>query len=206
MSSIDTSVWAALALLVAAVVGIRLRPKKGSPKRRPEANSPIAKLKGKSTDARGGRTSGGNTGGDYEQASPGQFGNGATRDLTPTEIAKVQPSYAPNIDGDPDPGEVVWTWVPYVENDGRGKDRPVLIIANLGGSMFAACYLSTKEHRGFVSVGSGAWDSQGRESFMSTERVLAVSESGMRREGARVPKPEFDRAVAALRRAHGIGG
>ncbi|GAB5080487.1 hypothetical protein ARTHROSP310_36360 [Arthrobacter sp. AD-310] len=27
-------------------------------------------------------------------------------------------------DGEPDPGEVVWTWVPYQEDHGRGKDRP----------------------------------------------------------------------------------
>ena len=38
-------------------------------------------------------------------------------------------SYEPQTDGAPDPGEVVWTWVPFEENDGRGKDRPVLVVA-----------------------------------------------------------------------------
>ena len=28
-------------------------------------------------------------------------------------------SYTPDRDGEPDPGEVVWTWVPYEERDGR---------------------------------------------------------------------------------------
>ena len=28
----------------------------------------------------------------------------------------------------PEPGEVVWTWVPYEEDPTRGKDRPVPVI------------------------------------------------------------------------------
>jgi hypothetical protein len=30
--------------------------------------------------------------------------------------------YSPALDGDPDPGEVVWTWVTY-EDDGQGSSR-----------------------------------------------------------------------------------
>jgi hypothetical protein len=37
--------------------------------------------------------------------------------------------YSPETDGAPDPGEIVWTWVPFEEDDGRGKDRPVLVVA-----------------------------------------------------------------------------
>jgi len=40
----------------------------------------------------------------------------------------VVPSYDPHPDGLADPGEAVWGWVPYEEDFGRGKDRPVLII------------------------------------------------------------------------------
>lgn len=136
--------------------------------------------------------------------SPGRLGPGATRDLAAADIRALKPSYSPRIDGDPDPGEVVWTWVPYVENDGRGKDRPVLIIARLEGGAFAACYLSTKQHRGFVSVGTGGWDSQGRESFLAPDRVLRVSEDGMRREGQVLDRDRFARAVEAVSRLHGI--
>src|SRR5687768_10110091 len=42
-------------------------------------------------------------------------------------------SYAPQTDGDPDPGEVVWAWVPYEEDHTRGKDRPVLLVGRSGG-------------------------------------------------------------------------
>lgn len=139
-----------------------------------------------------------------QMGSPGQFGPHRTRDLDARTARKLIPSYSPALDGDPDPGEVVWTWVPYVENDGRGKDRPVLIIARIDATSFAACYLSTKEHDGFVSIGSGGWDPEGRESFLSPERVLQVDETGMRREGQALALPRFARAVNVVAREHGF--
>ena len=36
--------------------------------------------------------------------------------------------YTPELDGEPDPGEVVWTWVPYEDDPMQGKDRPVVIV------------------------------------------------------------------------------
>lgn len=135
-------------------------------------------------------------------SSPGQFGSDATRDLTDAEIRSLRPSYQPAPDGDPDPGEVVWTWVPYAENDGRGKDRPVLIIARIDSGATAGCYLSTKQHRGFVSVGSGDWDPQGRPSFLAPDRLLRVTDSGMRREGHVLPEGQFNDAVDAVAQLH----
>ncbi|MGJ0204484.1 type II toxin-antitoxin system PemK/MazF family toxin [Leucobacter sp. gxy201] len=138
--------------------------------------------------------------------SPGRSGGTATRELDPAAVRGLKPSYAPAPDGNPDPGEIVWTWVPYVENDGRGKDRPVLIIARLDAHTTAGCYLSTKQHRGFVPIGSGGWDPQGRESFLSPERVLRISDEGMRREGHVLARGPFDAAVAAISALHGIRG
>ena len=37
----------------------------------------------------------------------------------------MEPTYAPENDGQPDPGEVVWAWVPYEDDPTLGKDRPV---------------------------------------------------------------------------------
>src|ERR1700750_2374783 len=47
----------------------------------------------------------------------------------PGNHGPVRMSSSPQTHGAPDPGEVVWTWVPFEENDGRGKDRPVLVVA-----------------------------------------------------------------------------
>lgn len=141
----------------------------------------------------------------HADASPGQSGADATRDLSDAEIRRLRPSYAPAVDGTPDPGEVIWTWVPYAEHDGRGKDRPVLIIARIDATTVAGCYLSTKQHRGFISVGTGGWDGQGRESFLSPERVLGISDSGMRREGHVLDRARFERVIAELSPELGIG-
>lgn len=155
----------------------------------------------------GARPSGGAQGGyqggrDGDEASPGQFGPGRTREIRANEVRGIQTSYAPDRDGTPDPGEVVWTWVPYVENDGRGKDRPVLILARIDATSVLGCYLSTKQHDGYVSVGTGDWDSSGRESFMNPERLLRVTDDGMRREGSVMGRSSFDKAVAALSREY----
>ena len=41
-------------------------------------------------------------------------------------------TYSPDTDGEADPGEVVWAWVPYEDDPAQGKDRPVLLIARDG--------------------------------------------------------------------------
>lgn len=138
--------------------------------------------------------------------SPGRFGAGATRDLAAEEIRGLRFAYEPDPDGDPDPGEVVWTWVPYVENDGRGKDRPVLIVARLDGDAVAGCYLSTKHRDGFVNVGTGGWDPKRRDSYLSPERVLRITHSGMRREGQELSRERFVEAAQRIAQHWGITG
>ena len=53
------------------------------------------------------------------------------------QAGRVDIAYDPHPDGRPDPGEVVWTWVPYEEDPTQGKDRPVLIVARQGESLVA---------------------------------------------------------------------
>jgi hypothetical protein len=74
-------------------------------------------------------------------------------------------SYAPRADGRPDPGEVVWGWVPFEDDPRQGKDRPVLLIGAQGGQ-FLGLMLTSKDHdrdaadehrhgRYWLDVGSG---------------------------------------------------
>src|SRR3954447_17846208 len=87
---------------------------------------------------------------------------------------KVKLQYAPLADGRPDPGEVVWAWVPYEEDHSQGKDRPVLVIAR-NGKHLLGLMLTSKDHdrdqaqetrhgRYWLDVGPGAWDRQNRPS------------------------------------------
>lgn len=45
---------------------------------------------------------------------------------------RLRPAYCPSNDGKPDPGEIVWAWVPYEEDYSQGKDRPVLLVGRDG--------------------------------------------------------------------------
>ncbi len=58
-----------------------------------------------------------------------------------------QVTYDPQPDGDADPGEVVWGWVPYEEDASQGKDRPVLVLARQDGALLTLM-LSSKDHAG----------------------------------------------------------
>ena len=118
-----------------------------------------------------------------EDLLPGQVGPSATTEAR--EVGPVTTSYNPSTDGDPDPGEIVWTWVPYVENDGRGKDRPVLIVAREPAGTLLAVQLSSQQHDGddgWVPIGSGGWGrSRVRRSFTASMSFWGDDPADIRR-------------------------
>ncbi len=131
-------------------------------------------------------------------------------DLRPTTDLARTISYSPDLDGDADPGEIVWTWVAYEDDPSQGKDRPVLVVgrdARAGRpDSVLGLMLSSKDHRSdanWFPVGSGAWDPQGRPSFVRLDRVLVVDDDGIRREGAILGRPMFDAVANELREHHG---
>src|SRR4051812_45177530 len=124
--------------------------------------------------------------------------------------------YRPRADGRPDPGEIVWAWVPYDENDGRGKDRPLLVIGRRGGDLLGLM-LSSQDHdrdaadearhgRAWTDIGTGAWDARGRPSEVRLDRLLVLDPAGVRREGAALDRARFDAVVTEARRGHGGWG
>ncbi len=140
---------------------------------------------------------------------PGSHGPTATVEVEPYDIGPVRMEYAPEPDGDPDPGEIVWTFVPYEENDGRGKDRPVLVVAREDAGTLLAVRLSSKRHdhdREWLPIGSGPWDSAGRASWVDLDRVLRVHEEGMRREACALDRASFDRVAGQLGERYGWSG
>lgn len=107
--------------------------------------------------------------------------------------------YSPCLDGDPDPGEVVWTWVPYEEDPSRGKDRPVVIIGRRGDNLLGVP-LTSKPHdnEAQVEVGRGPWDREDRISYAKVERLLDIDPVDVRREGAVLERGRFDAVVAGV--------
>lgn len=138
--------------------------------------------------------------------SPGQAGPSATVEVDPKALRRVNLAYSPSPDGQPDPGEIVWTWVPYEERDGRGKDRPVVVVAAAGSDTFLAVQLTSKAHEGsrdFVPLGAGAWDAAGRPSWANIDRVFEVHTGGMRREAASLDAERYLKLAKALNARYG---
>ncbi|MCV7052248.1 type II toxin-antitoxin system PemK/MazF family toxin [Mycobacterium heidelbergense] len=110
--------------------------------------------------------------------------------------------YAPDLDGRADPGEIVWTWVVYEDDPTRGKDRPVLVVGRDRRVLLGLMVSSQQRHAGdpdWVGIGSGAWDYEGRESWVRLDRVLDVPEEGIRREGAILDRYIFEVVATRLR-------
>lgn len=121
-------------------------------------------------------------------------------------------SYDPHPDGRPDPGEVVWAWVPYEDDPAQGKDRPVLVIGtgelSDGTSTVRCLVLTSKDHdrdeaqeeaagRFWMDVGSGAWDREGRPSEVRLNRLVTLPAHAVRREGAALDRAIYDAVLAA---------
>jgi hypothetical protein len=128
-------------------------------------------------------------------------------------LARVT-EYAPEIDGEPDPGEVVWGWVPYEDDPSQGKDRPVLLIGRRG-AQWLGLMLTSKDHdrdaadeerhgRYWMDVGSGGWDRDGRPSEVRLDRLLLLDEGSIRREGAALDRTTFDAVLAQAARIHAV--
>lgn len=109
--------------------------------------------------------------------------------------------YSPEIDDEPDPGEIVWTWVAFEEDPQVGKDRPVAIVGRAVDQRLVGLLLSSRDHSGdrqWLAIGSGPWDRQGRPSWLRRDRLLAMPASSVRREGAVLPRTTYDAVIAAI--------
>lgn len=122
--------------------------------------------------------------------------------------------YAPDPDGLPDPGEVVWAWVDFEDDPGQGKDRPVLIIGRQGGGLLGL-QLTSKDHdrdavdearygRAWMDIGAGGWDRRGRPSEVRLDRLLHMAEADVRREGAALDPDLFASVVRAASGYHDL--
>ncbi|RRD49134.1 type II toxin-antitoxin system PemK/MazF family toxin [Arachnia propionica] len=120
-------------------------------------------------------------------------------------------TYRPSDDGDADPGEIVWTWVPYEEDHTRGKDRPVLLIGRDRGWLLGL-QLTSQDHdldkrqearqgRKWVDIGVGPWDDKGRPSEVRVNRIIRVHPDKVRRIGAILDEKRFQKVATAVRSA-----
>ena len=118
--------------------------------------------------------------------------------------------YEPRPGDTADPGEVVWTWVPFEEDHRQGKDRPVLVIGR-DGPWLLALPMTSKDHdrdaaqeasegRYWVEIGSGGWDRQRRVSEVRVNRIVRVDPSRVRRISERIGPERFEAVADEVRR------
>ncbi len=135
----------------------------------------------------------------HRSAYPGDF------------TGKVDVTYEARKDGKPDPGEIVWTWVPFEEDHSRGKDRPVLLIGR-DGRWLLGLQLTSKNHtdaprhprsrRQWMDIGTGTWDRERRPSEVRLDRIVRVDPSAVRREGAVLDRSRFIAVARSLADHH----
>jgi len=121
--------------------------------------------------------------------------------------------YSPEADGLPDPGEVVWPWVPYEDDPDQGKDRPVVVLARTDDGHLLGLQLTSQDHdvdaeqeagwgRFWMDIGTGDWDAERRPSEVRLDRLLRLPEAEVRREGAALDQATFDAVIAAASEYH----
>lgn len=166
---------------------------KGEERRASSQSSPKPSAPKPSASTRSASTASASAGSDY----PGDY-----RDMINFE-------YSPSLDGDADPGEIVWTWVPFEEDHSQGKDRPVILVGR-DGEYLLALMMTSKDHNNrehadsnYLDIGSGPWDPQGRASEVKLNRVIRVRPDSMRREGAIMPEDTFRLIERAWTRHNG---
>ena len=119
-------------------------------------------------------------------------------------------AYAPVDDDHPDPGEVVWAWVPYEDDPSQGKDRPVLVIGTFDDGRIGVLAMTTQDHdrdaeqeaeegRYWMDIGAGDWDSERRPSEVRLNRLIDLDPKSVRREGVALDKQIFAQVVDAVR-------
>lgn len=144
----------------------------------------------------------------------GNVGEGITNSKeqttkTPTRSLARGIFYAPDMDGQADPGEVVWVRIRTREGS-EAEMRAVLIVGRKAHTLLTLLISSNREHLqedNWLSIGSGPWDVRSQSgscgSSVRLDKVLEVPESMIQRRGIAMPERRYDRVAARLRADYG---
>lgn len=110
--------------------------------------------------------------------------------------------YAPDMDGQAEPGEVVWVWAPSDGLDNPPRERALLVVGRNRHTILGLLISPNPQHDdndSWLDIGAGEWDASGRQCWIRIDRVLEVSELGTRRQGVLFPPRRFERIANRLR-------
>lgn len=124
---------------------------------------------------------------------------------TPTENHARSTIYAPDMDGQADPGEVVWADIRPRRGEGIQR-RAVLIIGRNRHTLLTLLISSNEDHSdhsNWLPIGPGAWDMHRADSWVRVDKILEIPESQILRRGVHMPERRYDRIAQLLRKAYG---
>lgn len=113
--------------------------------------------------------------------------------------------YAPDMDGQADPGEVVWVYI-RTQKGGELELRALLIVGRKKHTLLGLLISSSERNSTsptWIDIGSGPWDPEGTESYVRLDKVLEIPESEIQRRGVSMPERRYDRIAARLRTDYG---
>lgn len=120
----------------------------------------------------------------------------------PAEACARSIFYAPNMDGQVDPGEVVWFWVPDERSETKLTERALVVIGRHGDLVLGLITSPNPVHamsEKWIDIGSGPWDDAGRKCWLRLDKIIKVPETAIRRQGAVIPLRRFNRVANRLR-------
>lgn len=123
----------------------------------------------------------------------------------PTQSHARAVIYAPDMDGQADPGEVVWVNI-RTQKNGELELRSVLIIGRRKHTLLALLISSNErfaDSPNWIRIGSGPWEQEGNEAYVRLDKVLEVPESEIQRRGVSMPERRYDLIAARLRADYG---
>ncbi|AZA08763.1 type II toxin-antitoxin system PemK/MazF family toxin [Corynebacterium pseudopelargi] len=114
--------------------------------------------------------------------------------------------YAPDMDGQVDPGEVVWFWAPSDHSPQHVVERSLVVVARTAESIYGLLTSPNPDHETddhWMDIGSGPWDASGRQSWVRVDKIVTVPETHIRRQGIVMPQQRFERIANRLRQEYG---
>lgn len=141
------------------------------------------------------------------------MGKGHTSARQSQDIAIKRPTrelaravfYAPDMDGQAEPGEVVWADLRF-ERNGQLERRAVLLIGRNHHTLLGLLISSHDKHAqetNWMPIGNGPWNDGGCSSWIRLDKTLLFPESIIQRRGVRVPERRFERLAFRLRDDYG---
>ncbi|MCT1452656.1 MULTISPECIES: type II toxin-antitoxin system PemK/MazF family toxin [unclassified Corynebacterium] len=136
-----------------------------------------------------------------------RMGNSPTSQRRRAARARVVPTgeisrnifYAPDMDGQAEPGEVVWFNIPTVPL----RERALLVVGRDHHDVLGLLISANEDHAdeaNWLPIGCGEWNPSGEPCWVRLDKTLYVPETDLRRRGALFPARLFEHIAEHLRK------